>query len=124
MAVTLDYRGVGVCVFADVLRLGAKHLPDIRNRCFARSRKDAKDSKKKPQVEGENDLRLKGLLPSKRQTGGSPLKLSYLIFTSICFGFASSRFGKVIINKPSLNSARILLASMKAGNVNVLRNSP
>lgn len=50
--------------------------------------------------------------------------MGYLTFTSICLGFASSRLGKLTINNPSLNSARILSASMKVGSVKLRRNSP
>jgi hypothetical protein len=48
----------------------------------------------------------------------------YVIFTSICFGLASSRLGSVSIKMPSLNSAPILAMSTNAGRVKLRMNSP
>ncbi len=55
---------------------------------------------------------------------GSAGRAFYFTLTSICFGFASSRFGNVIVSNPSLNSARIFPGSMNAGSMNARINSP
>ena len=59
--------------------------------------------------------------PCEASQGFAP---DYFTLTSICFGFASSRFGKKTQSRPSLNSARILFASMNVGSVKLRRNSP
>ena len=50
--------------------------------------------------------------------------LSYLILTSTCFGFASSRLANVTRSIPSLNSALTLLVSTKFGSVKLRVNAP
>jgi hypothetical protein len=50
--------------------------------------------------------------------------VDYCTLISTCFGFASSRFGRTISSKPSLNSATIFAGSMKLGKVKLRKNSP
>lgn len=93
--------------------------------CRDRARQPDSRAKNSRRSEGEYNLRPYVATFLEETQEGSPE--NYLTLTSICFGFASLRFGKVTkvtISRPSLNSARTLVASMNVGSVKLLRNSP
>ncbi len=50
--------------------------------------------------------------------------LAYFAFTGMCFGFASSTFGRVSVSTPFLNSASALSGSTVLGSVTERWNLP